>query len=208
MAKISKGPDHIFLLIILVLIILGGIGYWAYKNSQIRFTPSQKQTPSTPSSTSMSEPTANQVPDANLANWKTYTGSGFSFQYPSNFFVRSVTKDLSGKLVYSTELVFSDFINVKLAENFYIDIGKLTTDKNDVFELIKEYGVGELVKIGINDAIYVGPDTELGDYSYSLVNKGLVYSLGIIPSEQFQGDKFKILKVTIDQILSSFRILD
>jgi len=142
------------------------------------------------------------------ANWKTYTGPGLSFSYPSNFIVSQVTKKLSGNLIFSTILVFSTLKNDKLAENFYIEIGKQMTDKKNVFELAKEFGIGEFVKIGKNDALYVGPDTERGDYTYSLVNKGVMNSLTIDPAVELQEEKFNTLKVTIDRILSTFQFLD
>ncbi len=47
----SKGFAHLFLLIVLALVVVGGIGYYTYKNGQIRLTPQQDQPPPTPTKT-------------------------------------------------------------------------------------------------------------------------------------------------------------
>src|SRR3989344_5970371 len=64
MAKNSRGIVHIFALTIMALVVVGGIGYFALKNRQLTLTPSPTSPP---------EPTVNQVPDDDLANWKTFS---------------------------------------------------------------------------------------------------------------------------------------
>jgi len=64
--KSSKGFVHLFVIIILALAVVGGIGYYAYKNGQIRFTPSQKQTIVLP------------TPDPTV-NWKSYRNEKFGY---------------------------------------------------------------------------------------------------------------------------------
>ena len=61
MRKNQKGFEHIFLLIVIVLVGIGGIGYFAVKNGQIK-TTSQKANLISPSPTTKD----------NASDWKTY----------------------------------------------------------------------------------------------------------------------------------------
>ncbi|OGM28369.1 hypothetical protein A2962_02795 [Candidatus Woesebacteria bacterium RIFCSPLOWO2_01_FULL_39_61] len=72
--KNQKGIIHLFVIIILALAVVGGIGYYAYKNGQIRLTPPQEFT---------SQPTPLLE---STANWKTYRDKayGFEFKFPEN----------------------------------------------------------------------------------------------------------------------------
>ena len=82
MKNYSKGFVQIFILIILVLVGVGGIGYYAYKNGQIKFPP-QNTTPINPSPT----------PDP-TAVWKVYNDpeGKFSFKYPDRFVIATENK--------------------------------------------------------------------------------------------------------------------
>ena len=68
MSKNQKGIIHVFVLIILALIVVGGIGYWVFKNGQIKPVPQI----TAPSPTPTQDSTANQTPNGDLANWKTF----------------------------------------------------------------------------------------------------------------------------------------
>src|SRR3989344_2021419 len=72
MDKNSKGYAQFLLSLIFTLIAFVGIGYYAYKNGQIRLTPQQRLAP-TPTPTLKT-----------TANWKTYRNKkhGFVFKYP------------------------------------------------------------------------------------------------------------------------------
>ena len=72
MDKNSKGYAQFLLSLILSFVLITGIGYWAYKNGQIRLTPQQRLAP-TPTPTLKT-----------TANWKTYRNKkhGFVFKYP------------------------------------------------------------------------------------------------------------------------------
>ena len=97
MNKSSKGFAHLFVIIILALVTVAGIGYYAYKNGQVRLTPQQAQ----PSPTPTTDQVANQVTNGDLANWKTYrnTKYAFSFEYPPNLYLRKdSTHDFAGFL--------------------------------------------------------------------------------------------------------------
>jgi hypothetical protein len=100
MKKNSRGVVHIFVLIIIILLAIGVIGYLVYQNSQLRkgsFQP-QSSTPSlTPTSSDdspslpiTSTPTGLQTETLSYTPqplWSTYTDSvsGFSIQYPSDY---------------------------------------------------------------------------------------------------------------------------
>ncbi|HEX9600598.1 MAG TPA: hypothetical protein VF985_03835, partial [Mariniflexile sp.] len=70
------GFTHLLLILILSFILITGIGYWMYKNGQIKVAPSQNQEQDTLTTT----PTP-QIP----SDWKTYRNEeyGFEFKYPS-----------------------------------------------------------------------------------------------------------------------------
>ncbi|OGM33554.1 hypothetical protein A3D01_01205 [Candidatus Woesebacteria bacterium RIFCSPHIGHO2_02_FULL_39_13] len=68
----SKGNVHFFLLIIVVIIAFTGIGYWAYKNGQIKIL----------------QPNPSQTINLNQTDyWKTYRNEnwGFEVSYPPNW---------------------------------------------------------------------------------------------------------------------------
>src|SRR3989344_8868013 len=77
----NRGFAHFFLILALALIAVVGIGYYAYKNGQIRLTPPQDLSPS---HTSQLESTA---------NWKTYRNDmlGFEFKHPDNLKVNATS---------------------------------------------------------------------------------------------------------------------
>ncbi len=61
MNKNSKGFADLLVIIVLAIITIGGIGYWAYKNGQIRFTRSQNNI-NAPSPTDLTEKDINPIP--------------------------------------------------------------------------------------------------------------------------------------------------
>ncbi|OGM28368.1 hypothetical protein A2962_02800 [Candidatus Woesebacteria bacterium RIFCSPLOWO2_01_FULL_39_61] len=63
----QKGFTHLFLILALALIAVVGIGYYAYKNGQIKIPSSQKLTPT---------PTP---PLKTTANWRTYTNNKYGY---------------------------------------------------------------------------------------------------------------------------------
>src|SRR3989344_7604206 len=81
--KNSKGFVHLFLLVVIVAIGLAGIGYYGYKNGQIKINPTQKQ-----AAVSLT-PTLNPE---NPSNWAIYTNYflGYSIKYPGGWEIHSV----------------------------------------------------------------------------------------------------------------------
>lgn len=74
MDKVIKGFAEIIIIIILASLIVGGIGYYAYKNGQVDLFPPQNHT---------IPPTPNK-----LANWKTFDGNKFQVSYPPDWILR------------------------------------------------------------------------------------------------------------------------
>ena len=77
MNKNSKGIVHLFLLIVIVLIGIGGLLYYSWQKGLIKTIPRQE---------TLISPNPTATPDE-AANWKTYTSTEgqFSFQYPNDW---------------------------------------------------------------------------------------------------------------------------
>ena len=73
--KNKRGFVHILLLIVIVLIGIAGISYFAYKNGQVNIPSQNTSTSPTPTASEETE------------NWKTYTSTNLniSFKYPNDF---------------------------------------------------------------------------------------------------------------------------
>ena len=83
MSKDSKGFAHLFLLVVVVVIGIGGLHYYSWQKGLIKTTPNQ-EVPLTPTTT-IDE----------TANWKTYknTKYNYSLKYPDNFFTTNSPED-------------------------------------------------------------------------------------------------------------------
>ena len=96
----QKGFANI-VLIVLVIILAGAVGYFALRKPTAEPTtspvdnnaqPTQTQVVSPPANTTQTPPPSSQ---ANKPGWKIYSGAGFDVQYPENTFaVVQVTKQL------------------------------------------------------------------------------------------------------------------
>ncbi|OGM24371.1 hypothetical protein A2627_05505 [Candidatus Woesebacteria bacterium RIFCSPHIGHO2_01_FULL_39_28] len=96
MNKNSKGFVQIIIPIILTLVVLTGIGYFALKNGQtrlpdgrVKINPSQNPVIISPTSTPQDQPS-----NGNITSWKTYTNTkyGFEFKYPFQYSVTTNPK--------------------------------------------------------------------------------------------------------------------
>lgn len=84
------------IIILLVLVILGVVGYFAYSKGYININPSK----STPTVNPQLDLTSSPTPDP-TANWKTYTDSDniFSIKYPSDWYYFVSSSNESGRYV-------------------------------------------------------------------------------------------------------------
>jgi hypothetical protein len=82
--KNSKGIVQIIIPIILALVVLTGIGYFALKNNLIKLSTSNVPLqPNINRPLDETSPTTipNQAPTSNMENWKTYTNNKYSFEF-------------------------------------------------------------------------------------------------------------------------------
>lgn len=95
-------------IIILVLILLGVIGYFIYQNTQLQKSNSNVTSPSTVPNANLLQ--SSPTPDPTV-NWKTYTNTkyGYSVKYPSNWEPNRWIANLSDEeLAKETLVEFND----------------------------------------------------------------------------------------------------
>jgi hypothetical protein len=88
---LRSGFAHLAIIIIIAITAVGAIGFYAFKNGQLKINPPEKQEASTTPalSTTVSEPP--ETPTSNpTANWETYTNSenGYLVKFPKTEFTR------------------------------------------------------------------------------------------------------------------------
>lgn len=104
MRKNQSGFAHLILVIVIVLAGIGALGYFAFKNGQIKTAPSAEgdlTNAGTQPNTSTSTITLTPIPTSvSTANWKTYMSASkdFSFKYLEDLVVEtSDVADLENK---------------------------------------------------------------------------------------------------------------
>ena len=82
MLRKSKGFAHLFLLVVIVIVGIGGILYYSWQKGLIRITPSQEVSPT---------PTPDPTTD-----WKTYKNAkyGYTIKYPPDYRIEIKNQDL------------------------------------------------------------------------------------------------------------------
>lgn len=90
MRKNQKGFAHILIIFVIVIAAIGALGYYAYKNGQLKTIPEQKtvDTPTTIPTQIISEAlTSTPSKLDQTANWKTHSDNtyGFRVKYPTNW---------------------------------------------------------------------------------------------------------------------------
>ena len=91
--KSQKGFAQVLIIIILAVLVVGGIGDYAYKNGQTRLPDGQVKT------TSQSSPSP--TPTIDTSNWKTYSSeAGWILKYPKNWYVYDKGYKLGNKNEY------------------------------------------------------------------------------------------------------------
>ncbi len=216
-ANKQKGLVHILLLVIILIVGVGITGFIAYKNGQVRSIPSFSPTP-TPNSI------ASQIPNADLANWKTYTNNkyGYSLKYESNptleqrtcglkpndfngeewFILQQKNQDAIQKICYPLESIAELQIVVESTDKTSEKSILQNFPKSNWNISIKEITIanksGKMINaefIGENESgLIQTPVREV-----RVFNNGYTYFIDLT--------NFK-LEETFDQILSTFKFLD
>ncbi|OGM28365.1 hypothetical protein A2962_00205 [Candidatus Woesebacteria bacterium RIFCSPLOWO2_01_FULL_39_61] len=196
MDRYSKGIAHLFVIIILALAVVGGIGYYAYKNGQISFI-SKNQTVTPPS------PRTSEV-----TNWETYKSENYNFEfmYPDNLkianrgpgphesvvdsidFTSMDNPQIFNLTIYSTRDTLSDFIKKNLNILFPPNMQKESSFETE--------------HISVEKYLYKESSPNLPiSFIYFFSNQANIFA--------FQVSNANDEKVNIaDQILSTFRFLD
>ncbi len=184
----SKGFVEVLILIILALIVIGGIGYYAYKNGQMKLP---NQTAPT-NLTSAPDPTA---------NWETYTSTQFNFsiKHPTSWTEKGPIVNNSNEIVYF--LSDSSYGTTK-----ELSPGVFLSHQKDIPKLNYQ-------ETTLNDS-KVYKTTEwpgrFGMLSYFIENESSEYiTVSLTPYDEkspFKGQE--LYKQTFDQILSTFKFLD
>jgi len=180
--KNNKGFAHLFILVVLALVIFGGIGYYAYKNGQLKLIPSENQAIVSPTPTTGVDETE---------NWKTYTNEevGFEFKYPSNW-----------QVVLPTNTSFT-------ISNLYFDpaLDGTTPLPNQVF-LKFNLTHASLENYSSEKHEYVSTEGVMVIEQGRYINSS--ESLGIISLYRSNDPNIPIYERTISQILSTFKFLE
>ena len=212
--KNQKGIIHLFVIIILALAVVGGIGYYAYKNGQIKSIPQGNLSPT---------PATDET-----ANWKTYRNDklGFELKHPSDFrdwevwgsgysdrlpitisFHKKYDEnsfDGGGLFITITDRseygkgdsvkTLDDYINNKRKMEKKVKINEHLIDNQKAFEII--YGDGKSM-----EHLFTEPDVYRGPIEYVVLKGNKFYIF------EYHTDDTELMKI-IDQILSTFRFLD
>ena len=211
-----KGFAHFLLVLLLAFIVVGGIGYYAYKNGQVKLISFQKQTVSP---TPTSDETASQAPTGDLANWKTYRNEDgeFSFNYPHDAGLfenkigatviipgdKPVGESMSNSFINLTfETVQKDLQSIEgIARLNYMQVNPETSEIISKLRNTEVNGHnGYMYKV--RDKIVFGFDT-----TYTYLESPSKQNYVVIVSSLEDNDKLGYQKLH-DQILSTFKFSD
>lgn len=186
----SQGFVHLFLVLVVVLVGIAGIGYYAIKNGQIKTTPQLFPTPTTFPNT----PTPTPGP---TSDWKTYSSQGynFSFKYPNWL-----------------QLATSDPANTNTLEKItfenpdpYLELSVEVTDRSEKDILVSmEQGLDE-EDIEINGTPATKYSGSVG-VAGSVKGTRVVIPLSDLHIVIYAGTRDQ--QAVVDQILSTFRFAE
>lgn len=216
----QKGFAPILILVgILVIVGIAGGAYYFGKSAAPKPQNPVVSQISQPTSVTSSIPANSPVPTSvgEAANWKTYKSDnyGYSFRYPSSFWITSVTtsrqisSDASGATISDSPLAPENTIALfsitdrgkKQGESIASLIDGYMQDR-------KEFQVTTSKNITVNkhQAIYL--DTLVANKPYYLIFIETDKSNVVILNISNNSDSNDPLKPTIDQIISTFKFLD
>ena len=206
----QKGIVHLFLLIVLALVVIGGIGYYAYKNRQIKLPSQTSPTISTP------------TPDP-TANWILFSSDyEYSLKFPPSY--KAGATGFNKTAEKSTSIrIYSENVQEPLKQP-HINIVVIVAPKLELksqAELnyntnVNHKGISATLIEPVKENTFLG----MKSYEYSLSSLGF-----ISPTEEYLGYEgiYKVIWVEksdnqymiaytkndeFDQILSTFKFLD
>lgn len=226
--RLTSGFAHLIVVILIVIIGIGALGYFAYKNGQVKIStettsssPTSQQNPSlSPTRIVVQKTTLTSDP---TANWKTYNDSNnqFSFKYPANINKGGVGV-VSGPFTGTSSIVesFSDPTTVREGTDAHFDGFTIYTVSNMKVSNFEKYIDNEiatmkaspfadtgkvLTKNALNLNGVKGYSVEFSSstkyyYLLSEDEKVLIEISRIFTNQSFA--------TTFDQILSTFKFLD
>lgn len=125
----KSGSRTIILFVILVILIVGGLGYWLWAKNSSNSSGSVASPTATATSIASKTTAVSAASSASTADWNAYTNNvlGFSIKFPKNFYYRNLTNKVENK--DSANLIISDIDNVdsqdiKNNEKVHITINK------------------------------------------------------------------------------------
>ncbi|KKR30378.1 hypothetical protein A2715_01055 [Candidatus Woesebacteria bacterium RIFCSPHIGHO2_01_FULL_39_32] len=214
--NIQRGIVHLLLVVVIVIVAIAGVGYWAYKNGQTNFTPSEKQNIST-------TPTANLPRDEVLRDWKTYSDPtiGYEFKYPPKWKLEEVYENLEylNNILQQIKLTTPEgnyelIIGVKRLNDTYAITGRMGVGAGEfsLRDTVSVAGnniqVSELIWEGKVKEIYYS--NKLGPGTLELNNHQVVIEFS--PTAKAYNDEVDLENLpettTVTQILSTFKFTD
>jgi len=210
MDGVQQGPKTKFLLILLIIVtclssLTSGFLFW--QNTKLRQQISQLTTQPSPSPTPLVSP----KPSANTetADWKTYTGDGFSFKYPAQWDINPLPWDDSqllnnGILLSDGQRPNEDQISLEISSTKMSDV--MFPGCKQIQQVLLDNVAASRCEItqeisAERGIVYNPPIISKIVYIEALHN-GLYYIISLTFDQT--SDKFKIL----DQILSTFEFID
>lgn len=89
----SKFPLILVVVLLLIILVAGGVFFW--KNMMTNDEPAPVVEETSIAEEVTPEPTPVSSPSADMSDWKTYTNTQFSFQYPSEYSVKQSTEGVT-----------------------------------------------------------------------------------------------------------------
>lgn len=196
--------SYTWLIVVLIIFLLANSSVLVYKYYQLK--QQVAQTPASP----IPNPSAAASPVVNpTANWKTYTGDGFSFKYPAQWDINPLPWDDSqlldkGILVSDDQGPNEDQISLEISSTKLSDVAfpGCKQTQQILLDNVAASRCEITQEISAERGIVYNPPIISKIVYIEALHNGLYYIISLTFDQT--SDKFKIL----DQILSTFEFID
>lgn len=108
--KSQKGIIHLGLILVLLVVGIGALGYVMYKTNSLPVVTTSSPTPTTLASTSPSPQTT--MSDEGMSDWETYTNTVYKYEmsYPSDW--QSIVNPITEGREFSLKSSFGEYVNI------------------------------------------------------------------------------------------------